>query len=142
MVKLFFIVVLAGLGWLGYQRYLKDAFILTDSREENVEKLRTLVAKLNRDVPKELDAETTLTRVEVTRQGVMNRHKTTVPNAAGQFNGDRQGSAWQGLRRDACSDRFWKAAMEHGFSVSYSYVDANGAPLGTYTFRNADCAGA
>lgn len=141
MVKLFFFAVLVGLGWLGYQRYLKDAFILTDSKVENVAKLRTLAAKLNRDVPKEVDAETTLLRVEVTNRGVLNRYKTTVANAAAQFNGDRQSPVMPGLRKDACSDRAWRMAMERGFSINYSYVDGNNIPLGTFTVRNADCGG-
>jgi hypothetical protein len=141
MVKFLFLAALAALGWFGYQRYSRGAFILTDSREENVEKLRTLAAKLNRDAPKEIDAETTLLRVEVTRQGVVNRYKTTAGNAASQFNGDRQGAAFQGLRKDACSDRYWKTTLAHGFSVGYSYVDANSNPLGTFTIRTADCSG-
>jgi hypothetical protein len=139
MVKLFFLAALAALCWFGYQRYMKDAFILTDSREENVVKLQAHAAKLNRGTPRELDAETTLLRVDVTRQGVVNRYKTTAGTA---FGGDAQSSARQGLRKDACSDRYWKMAMAHGFTVGYSVVDANSIPLGVFTFRNADCAGA
>jgi hypothetical protein len=142
MVKFLFLVALAALGWFGYQRYSKGAFLLTDSREENVEKLRTLVAKLNRDGPKEIDAETTLLRIELTRQGVVNRYKTTAGNAASQFNGDRQGPTFQGLRKEACSDRYWKTTLAHGFSVGYAYTDANGNQLGVFTIRNTDCSGA
>ena len=82
------------------------------------------------------------TFTSVTRQGVVNRFKTTAGNAASQFNGDRQSPAFQGLRKDACSDRYWKTALAHGFTISYSYVDANNAPLGVFTIRNSDCAGA
>lgn len=141
MVKLLFLAVLGALGWFGYQRYTKDAFILTDSREENVAKLQAHAAKLNRGTPKELDAETTLLRVDVTRQGVVNRYRTTVSNAAAVFGGDAQSSGRQGLRKEACSDRYWKMTMARGFTVSYSVVDANNSPLGVFTFRNADCAG-
>jgi hypothetical protein len=138
-MKLFFFLILCALGWFGYQRYTKNAFILTESREENLVKLRTFAASINSGLPKELDAETTLLGLDVTRSGFVRRLRTTVANAAGLYNGDRQSSVLPAVRKDACDDRHFRMAMEHGFSVAYSYVDAGNNPLGTFTFRISDC---
>jgi hypothetical protein len=140
-MKFLLVLALAALGWFGYQRYFKDAFILTESREENLVKIRALATKLNAGLPKEVDAETTWLGIDATSRGFLNRYKTSLGNGAAQYSGDRESPAFQGLRRDACGDRRFKAAMEHGFTVSYAWVDANSNALGTYVFRNADCAG-
>ena len=136
MKKILFLGIVLVAGWMGF-RQLRSPF--GDSREDNVAILRSVAADLNRDLPKRLDAETTLLRVDVTNSGLVNQYQTTSlsdfrmlpPNVLNELRLD--------LQRKTCANRSYKLVMGKGFSISYAYFDRNNISIGTFTYRRADC---
>lgn len=144
MKKLLLAAFALVIGWQGIRYFTRSPFALTNSREKNVAILQRVAAELNRDLPKKLDEETTLLRVDVTNVGVVNRYKLTSLGPLSQFQFLDQGTRDQvsrGLRAQTCANKGYRMAMGKGFSISYSYVDRNDKPVATFTYRHADCLG-
>ena len=138
MKKILFIGIVLGAGWMGY-RQLRSPF--GNSHEKNVAILRSVAAELNRGLPKRLDAETTLLRVDVTNSGVVNQYQTTSLTDFRMLPPNLLNELTLELQRKTCSNRSYKRAMGKGFSISYAYVDRNNISIGTFTYMRAHCLG-
>ena len=138
MKKLLLVGIVLVIGWLGI-RQLQSPF--GNSREENVAILRSFAAEVNRGLPKRIDAETTLLRVDVTNTGVVNQYRTTTLTDFRMLPANVLNQLRRELQRNTCKSRTYKQAMGKGFSISYAYVDRNNMQIGTFTYRRADCIG-
>ncbi|MBI4500439.1 MAG: hypothetical protein HY700_04690 [Gemmatimonadetes bacterium] len=124
---------------IGRRMFSRPGVEFTGSREKNLEILRKVADMVNRDLPKRLDAETTLLRVDVTNSGVVNRYKISTLTYAEFSQVGIMGEAAPRLREETCANKSYRKAMDYGFTVSYFYVDRNNQPAGSVTFAQADC---
>lgn len=132
MKKAFLIGGLIGAGWFFAQ---PRGTPFDGTRAENLETLREIVAEVDRDFPKRLDAYTTALSVEVTPAGVLNRYRLDVEDLQpGALN-----DLWEHLRESACENRGYRYAMAAGFTITFAYENRRGRPLPPLEIRQEDC---
>jgi ABC-type oligopeptide transport system substrate-binding subunit len=100
--------------------------------------LRVTADQLNRTAPKQIDEETTLTRVDVQEDGLLYNFQLVTKTSA-DINADAKEIIRNVVKERVCSDPSTKANLKDGYSFYYSYVGKDKLPITKFTVAPKDC---
>lgn len=100
--------------------------------------LRVTAEQLNRAAPKQIDEETTLTRVDVQEDGLLYNFQL-VSKTSADINSDAKEIIRNVVKERVCADPSTKANLKDGYSFYYSYVGKDKMPITKFTVAPKDC---
>lgn len=100
--------------------------------------LRVTAEQLNRSVPKQIDEETTLTRVDVQPDGLLYNFQLVTKTSA-DLNADAKEIIRNVVKERVCSDPSTSANLKDGYSFYYSYIGKDKVPVTKFVVAPKDC---
>ena len=140
MKKIIVALLVVAVGFfLSREFRLAERLGFVESREAKLRVLKENAAKFNSRMPKPVDAETMGLGMDVTNEGVIYKYQMisyTKQQLIGSGFIERLTPV---LLANACKEQNTLTILRNKFSVSYSYVDKIGDPVGTVVVSPNQC---
>ena len=140
MKKMIVALLVVAVGFfLSREFRLAERLGFVESREAKLRFLKENAAKFNSRMPKPVDAETMGLGMDVTNEGVIYKYQMisyTKQQLIGSGFIERLTPV---LLANACKEQNTLTILRNKFSVSYSYVDKIGDPVGTVVVSPNQC---
>lgn len=100
--------------------------------------LRASAEQLNRSVPKKIDEETVLTKVEAQKDGLLYNYEL-INKVSTDLDSDTIGILRGTVKDKICTTAETKSFLKEGYSYYYSYVGKDQKPVTKFSVAPKDC---